>query len=99
MTFAHATLNGLVLEFIRARYGGQPNAPKRLAQDTDSTPRAAENWLAGLNAPTGERLMGLLAAHPDLEARLVEAIAARRQLRVDSAAAAWRARQRLAARP
>ena len=98
MSLAHATLSDLLLNFIQQKYAGQPHAAKRLAQLTDSMPRAAENWLARVNAPSGERLAALLAAHPELEAQFVQHIAARRQLRAASGSAAAEARKRLVAR-
>ena len=98
MTVVHATLSGLILNYIHQMYGGRPHAAKRLAIITESEPRTAENWLARLNAPSGERLVALLAAHPDLEAQFIEHIAARRRLRAASTAAATFSLQRLAAR-
>jgi hypothetical protein len=93
------SFNGLILTFLIGEYGGTPHAAKRLARLTQASPRAAENWLAGLNAPSGDRLADLVAAHPDLEAKLLEEIHERRaSLRQRSEAAAAESRARLSAR-
>jgi hypothetical protein len=86
-----------VLTFIHAEYAGQRNAAKLLARDCDATPRAAENWLAGLNRPSVDHIVNLLALHPNLEASLVADIAARRtRLRDISRRAAAASSARLA---
>ena len=90
-------LNVLVMSFISAEYAGRPNAAKRLARIANATRRAAENWLAGLNAPAGDRLANLMAAHPELEQAVVTNIHHRRAtMRERAEAAADRARTRLA---
>ena len=93
------TVTGLVLNFVRATYGAMPHGAKLLARDTACSPRAAENWLAGLNGPSVEPLADLLAAHPPLKQQFDDHIARRRLLLQRSAQAADRARRRLVTLP
>ena len=96
MAAADVTVNGLILTFVRATYGAMPHGAKRLARAADTTTRAAENWIAGINGPSVEPLVNLLVVHPDLKARLDDHIADRRRHLDASAVAAERSRQRLA---
>ena len=92
------SFNDVIWDFLSSEYAGRPNAAKRLAQLTRSSHRAAENWLAGLNAPSVDPLLDLAAAHPDLEQKLLSDIYRRRaSLRQRSAAAAAQSRARLTA--
>ena len=70
-----ATYAGTVLGFIQAEYAPLKHAAKLLARAAGSTPRAAENWLAGSYAPSGEALINLMARNAELRAeidRLIE---------------------------
>jgi hypothetical protein len=99
LPIALTSFNSLIFEFLDREYRGQPNAAKRLAQITKTSPRTAENWLLGLNAPSGDRLADLVAAHPDLEQAILSNFHARRAcLHARSNAAAADSRARLTAR-
>ena len=51
----------VVLPYIQQAYGQQRHGKKMLAQAANVSPRTAENWLAGNNAPDGESLLNLFA--------------------------------------
>ncbi len=55
LTYADA-----VHRVIVAEYAPLKHAAKLLARDANATPRTAENWLAGTNAPSGENLINLM---------------------------------------
>lgn len=55
-----ASYNDVVLGFIQREFAPLKNAAKMLARAANATPRAAENWLAGMHAPNGEKLVALM---------------------------------------
>ena len=94
MPFLTESLPSVVLTFLGARYAGQPFAAKHLARAADATPRAAENWLAGLACPSGDRLAALMATHPDLEQAIIDHVHRVRASTEAAAQASARARAR-----
>lgn len=56
-----ATYSDVVVDVLRREYGPLKHAAKLLARHAKTTPRTAENWLAGTNAPNGEKLINLMA--------------------------------------
>jgi hypothetical protein len=69
---------GIVTTFVRQRYLPLKNAARLLAEDAGTTPRCAENWLAGTHAPNGDRLVNLMAANPDLRIWIFAEVARRK---------------------
>ena len=70
------TYAAVVLPFIQNAYGAR-HGKKALARDANVSPRTAENWLAGNNAPDGESLLNLFARCDglfDAVARAIEEI-------------------------
>lgn len=51
-----------LLDAIRREFGPFRFAAEMLARASQKTPRAARNWLSGLNAPDAEALIELMAA-------------------------------------
>lgn len=70
--------NEMVCGILRRNYAHLKNAAKILARDARATPRAAANWLDGLNAPSGESLINLLANCEELAAEVNRLVAERR---------------------
>lgn len=77
------TYAGVVLAFVRKHYLPLKGATALMASDAGmcTTPRTAENWLAGTHAPNGEKLINLMAANPELEAEILRLVAERRAAR------------------
>ena len=78
--FHGTSLADRVCAFINAAYRGR-HATKRLAVDADVSPRTAENWLLGLNGPDAERLVRLMAVHPDLQRQINDDVDLLRRVR------------------
>lgn len=76
-----SVVGGVICEALRARYGELKHAPKRLAALTGTTPRTAENWLAGQCAPQVAQLVELMAADPGIEEVVMELVRSRREIR------------------
>ena len=76
-----ASVGGAICDALRAKYGELKHAPKRLAALTGTTPRTAENWLAGQCAPQSAQLIALMAADPAMEQVVMELVHARRETR------------------
>lgn len=72
------TFHDIVSDFVRSRYATVRNGVKLLARHANVSPRTAENWLDGYNAPASESLLNLMAACPELEAAITQSIATRR---------------------
>jgi len=90
-----ATYGDVVLAVIREEYAPLKHAAEYLARDAGATPRTAENWLSGLCAPTGEKLLNLMASCERLHDAVVAASIERRAtLRTRARAAADYARTR-----
>lgn len=51
----------LIHDWLRAHWGMQRHAEKRLARAIGCSPRTVENWMRGLSAPGGEQLLRLMA--------------------------------------
>lgn len=60
---------------LRAEFQPLKHATKILARLTGATPRAAENWLAGVCAPQGVHLIKLMAHCDELKAEIDRLIA------------------------
>ena len=78
---ADTTYNDVVLAFIRRHFGPLKNAAKLLARAGGTTPRNAENWLAGAHAPNGESLVQLMAECSELADEIMRLVAERRAAR------------------
>ena len=76
-----ASYNDVVLAYIRRRFGPLKNTAKLLARAGGTTPRNAENWLAGVHAPNGESLVELMAACQELADEINRLVAERRAAR------------------
>ena len=64
---------------LRREFGDSPAAAKRIAKLVRANPRAARNWLEGVNAPNGEYLV-LLMRHSDMMLEAVLTLACRSEL-------------------
>jgi hypothetical protein len=82
-TSVPSTYADVVLDVLQREYGGQPNAAKRLARAARTSYRTAENWLAKLNAPSGEALINLMVECETLADEIQELIAERRAAKQD----------------
>jgi hypothetical protein len=78
---ATLTYGDVVNGFIRRRYGPLKHAAKLLARAAGTTPRTAENWLAGLHAPNGDKLVNLMAECDELAEEISRLVAERRAAR------------------
>ena len=56
-----STYSDTILTAIAREYGSLPHAAKLLARHARTSYRTAENWLAGICAPNGEKLVNLMA--------------------------------------
>jgi Cys-tRNA synthase (O-phospho-L-seryl-tRNA:Cys-tRNA synthase) len=81
MSAIAATYGDAVFQAIRREYAPLRNAAKLLARDAGTTPRTAENWLAGTHAPNGEKLVNLMAACPDVAEEVNRLVEERRRAR------------------
>lgn len=70
-----------VARILRETYGPLRNATKILARHANATPRAAENWLLGRCAPSGESLVALMAECRELADEINRMVAERRAQR------------------
>lgn len=75
------TYSDAVIGVIRREYAPLKNASKLLARHARTTPRTAENWLAGTHAPNGEKLINLMAECEELADEVYRLIAERRAAR------------------
>lgn len=75
------TYNDVVLGYIKRTFGPLKHAAKLLARASGTTPRNAENWLAGVHAPNGENLVELMATCADLADEIMALVAERRAAR------------------
>lgn len=76
-----ASYNDVVLGFIQREFAPLKNAAKLLARAANATPRAAENWLAGMHAPNGEKLIALMSECKELADEINRLVAERRAAR------------------
>jgi len=76
-----ATYGDVVHDVIRRHYAPLKHAAKILARAAGTTPRTAENWLAGSHAPNGEKLLNLMAACNELADEVNRLVAERRAAR------------------
>ncbi|MEJ0017505.1 MAG: hypothetical protein WDN25_13260 [Acetobacteraceae bacterium] len=83
MTPDAATYTDVVLGVLRREYAPLKNAAKLLARHARTTPRTADNWLAGSHAPNGEKLINLMAECAELADEVNRLVAARRAARGD----------------
>lgn len=80
---ATVTYSDVVLNVLRREYGPLKHATKLLARHARTTPRTAENWLAGTHAPNGEKLLNLMAECTTLADEVNRLVAERRAARGD----------------
>lgn len=80
-----ATYGDVVHDVIRRRFAPLKHAAKLLARAAGTTPRTAENWLAGSHAPNGEKLVNLMADCQELAEEINRLVAERRALRGSNA--------------
>lgn len=73
-----AQYSDVFFDVIRRRYGPLKNAAKLLARAAGCSPRTAENYLAGTHAPSGDKLINLLADCQELADEINKLIAQRR---------------------
>lgn len=62
------TVAKLYQQVLDNAYDGEESKAKKAADDHGSTPRAAENWFAGDNAPTLEKFLIGYHTNPKLKA-------------------------------
>lgn len=84
------TYSDVITGVLREEYAPLKHASEYLARDAGSTPRAAENWLAGVCAPTGEKLLNLMANCEPLRIAVNMAAITRREALREGARAAER---------
>ena len=68
-------LTARITPVLRRAYGESRHAAKRLSRDASVSPRCAENWLDGLNAPRAAELVRLMAQCDDLAAEIEQLVA------------------------
>lgn len=73
-----ATYGDVVHEVIQRNFAPLKHAAKLLARAAGTTPRTAENWLAGSHAPNGDKLISLMANCDDLAEEINRLVAARK---------------------
>lgn len=83
MSAITATYGEAVFQVIRREYAPLKNAAKLLARAARTTPRTAENWLAGTHAPNGEKLVNLMAECEPLADEVMRLVEERRRARGD----------------
>lgn len=81
MSVCTATYSETVLTFLQRSYAPLRHAAKLLARDAKTSPRTAEKWLSGLNAPSGESLIELMASSQELADEVNRLVAERRASR------------------
>lgn len=79
-----ASYADVVLDVLEREYAGKPHAAKLLARAAKSSYRSAENWLAKLNAPSGEALINLMVECEALADEVQELVAQRRAAKQDN---------------
>jgi len=75
------TYSNTVFRVIQREYAPLKHAAKLLARHAGTTPRTAENWLAGTHAPNGEKLLNLMAECATLADEVNRLVAERRSSR------------------
>jgi hypothetical protein len=78
---ALTTYSAVVFEVLQREYAPLKHAAKLLARHARTSPRTAENWLAGTHAPNGEKLINLMAECSALADEINRLIAERKALR------------------
>lgn len=81
MSTINATYGEAVFRIIRREYAPLKNAAKLLARAAGTSPRTAENWLAGTHAPNGEKLINLMAECGPLADEVMKLVEERRRAR------------------
>lgn len=76
-----ATYSDIVFGAIQREYAPLKHAAKLLARHAGTSPRTAENWLAGTHAPNGEKLLNLMAECRSLADEVNRLVAERRAAR------------------
>jgi len=76
-----ATYTDAITSVLRREYLPLRNAAKTLARHGGTSTRTAENWLAGLHAPSGESLVNLMAECEALTAEVNRLVEERRKAR------------------
>lgn len=66
--------------YFKRKYLPLRYAAKILARDAGVSPRTADNWLQGLNAPSGKALVRLMAKCPELQDIINSLVIETRQL-------------------
>jgi hypothetical protein len=80
---AAASYGELIHDVLMREYGSHRHAAKVLARDAGTTPRTAQNWLDGTNAPNGDKLINLMGQCEALTAEIHRLIELRRASRDD----------------
>lgn len=81
MSAVASTYSDTVFNVLRREYAPLKHAAKLLARHARTTPRTAENWLAGTHAPNGEKLINLMAECETLADEINQLIAERKAAR------------------
>lgn len=76
-----STYSDAVLTVIQRTYAPLRHASKLLARDAKASPRTAEKWISGQNAPSGEALIELMASCQELADEVNRLVAERRSAR------------------
>lgn len=76
-----ATYGDVVHDYIQRNFAPLKHAAKLLARAAGTTPRTAENWLAGSHAPNGEKLISLMASCDELAEEINRLVAERKAAR------------------
>lgn len=79
-----ATVAEVVTDFLRREYQPMRNAAKLIARAARATPRTAEAWLAGQQAPQAEHLINLMT-NDELAEEILELVRERKACGVASA--------------
>ncbi len=75
---ASATYRDVASGYFREKWAPMKNAAQLVARLAHTSPRTAENWLAGDAAPNGDTLITLMAADPDFAEKIMKLIEERR---------------------
>ncbi len=75
---AAMTYRDVATGYFREKWAPLKNAAQLVARLAHTSPRTAENWLAGEAAPNGDTLITLMAADPEFAEKIMQLIEDRR---------------------
>jgi len=76
-----ANTRSRLLDAIKREFASFRFASEMLARASEKTPRAAQNWLAGKNAPDAEALINLMASCNSIADEVLALVAERKAAR------------------